>query len=220
MLLLPKSWHKHLQQELERPYFVSLLKFLDDAYATRTVYPPHADIFRAFSLTSFEDVRVVIVGQDPYHGPGEAHGLCFSVQDGVKNPPSLRNIFKEISSEYGSAPTHGNLKHWAEQGVLLLNTTLTVEKDCAGSHQGKGWETFTDAVLKKISDEKEHVVFLLWGNYARKKGVLIDPTKHLILESAHPSPLSAPRGFFGNEHFKKVNEYLTAHNLPLIHWTT
>jgi len=196
------------------------MAFVRQAYAARTIYPPEADIFRALSLTSFEDVRVVIVGQDPYHGEGEAHGLCFSVHDGAKTLPSLRNIFKEIASEYGNAPQSTDLTSWAKQGVLLLNATLTVEKDCAGSHQGKGWETFTDAILKKISDEKEHVVFLLWGNYARKKADLIDHGKHLVLESAHPSPLSAHRGFFGNKHFKLTNEYLTAHKKQPINWHT
>lgn len=212
------SWKTRLFDECAQPYFTELMAFVRQAYAARTIYPPEADIFRALSLTSFEDVRVVIVGQDPYHGEGEAHGLCFSVQDGVKTPPSLRNIFKELASEYGKVPQSTDLSSWARQGVLLLNATLTVEKDCAGSHQGKGWETFTDAILKKISDEKEHVVFLLWGNYARKKADLIDHTKHLILESAHPSPLSAHRGFFGNNHFKLTNEYLTAHKKQPITW--
>lgn len=214
------SWKEQLSEEMKEPYFVALMDFVDSAYRNGIVYPSREDLFTALNATTFNDVRVVIVGQDPYHGDGEAHGLCFSVRNGVKTPPSLRNIFKEITAEYGNTPQSTDLSSWAKQGVLLLNATLTVEKDCAGSHQGRGWETFTDAILTKISDKKENVVFLLWGNYARKKGALIDHSKHFVLESAHPSPLSASRGFFGNNHFTTTNEYLEAHKKKPIDWLT
>ncbi|OGG61876.1 uracil-DNA glycosylase [Candidatus Kaiserbacteria bacterium RIFCSPHIGHO2_02_FULL_49_34] len=215
---MSKEWKEQLSEEMKKPYFVALMDFVDTAYKNGDVYPLREDLFAAFDATSFDNVRVVIVGQDPYHGDGEAHGLCFSVRNGVKTPPSLRNIFKEITAEYGNTPQSTDLSGWAKQGVLLLNATLTVEKDCAGSHTGRGWETFTDAILQKISDKKENVVFLLWGNYARKKGALIDHNKHLVLESAHPSPLSASRGFFGNNHFTTTNEYLEAHKKKPINW--
>jgi len=213
------SWQKALQAEFDKPYFQTLAKEIKNAYLNKTVYPPPKYIFNAFNLCPFDKVKVVIIGQDPYHGPGQAHGLCFSVPEKVKIPPSLQNIYKEIASDLGKElPDSGNLEHWAKQGVLLLNATLTVEAGRAGSHQGKGWETFTDAVIKTISDQKEHVVFLLWGNYARAKAKLIDSKKHLILEAAHPSPLSAHNGFFGCRHFSKTNEYLKEHSLTPIDW--
>ena len=211
---IEQSWKDKLADEFEKDYFKNLARFVKHAYATSTVYPEGKNIFNAFSHTPFDKVKVVIIGQDPYHGPGQAHGLCFSVQDGVAPPPSLVNIFKEIEAETGKkAPASGNLTRWADQGVLLLNSTLTVEAHKAASHQGHGWETFTDAVIKKLSDEKENLVFLLWGSPAQKKGRYIDRSKHLVLESVHPSPLSAYRGFFGNDHFNKTNKYLTEHQM-------
>ena len=211
---IEQSWKDKLADEFEKDYFKNLARFVKHAYATSTVYPEGKNIFNAFSHTPFDKVKVVIIGQDPYHGPGQAHGLCFSVQDGVAPPPSLVNIFKEIEAETGKkAPASGNLTRWADQGVLLLNSTLTVEAHKAASHQGHGWETFTDAVIKKLSDEKENLVFLLWGSPAQKKGRYIDRSKHLVLESVHPSPLSAYRGFFGNDHFNKTNKYLTEHGM-------
>lgn len=216
---IEESWKKKLADEFEKPYFEQLTEFVRNAYRTSTVYPEGKNIFNAFYHTPFDKVKVVIIGQDPYHGPNQAHGLCFSVQDGVKVPPSLVNIYKEIEAETGkAAPASGNLTHWADQGVFLLNATLTVEAGKAASHQGKGWEEFTDAVIKKLSDEGENIVFLLWGSPAQKKGRFIDRTKHLVLESPHPSPLSAYRGFLGNGHFNRTNEYLTAHELTPINW--
>ncbi|MEG1615312.1 MAG: uracil-DNA glycosylase [Bacteroidales bacterium] len=216
---IEESWKKKLADEFEKPYFEQLTEFVRNAYRTSTVYPEGKNIFNAFYHTPFDKVKVVIIGQDPYHGPNQAHGLCFSVQDGVKVPPSLVNIYKEIEAETGkAAPASGNLTHWADQGVFLLNATLTVEAGKAASHQGKGWEEFTDAVIKKLSDEGENIVFLLWGSPAQKKGRFIDRTKHLVLESPHPSPLSAYRGFLGNGHFNRTNEYLTAHGLTPINW--
>lgn len=213
------NWKQRLADEFTKPYFTNLAEFVRTAYLSATIYPKPKDVFRAFDLTPFENVRVVIVGQDPYHGPHQANGLSFAVHDDVAIPPSLRNIFKEISAEFGAPqPKNGDLSRWAKQGVLLLNATLTVAAGMAASHQGKGWEEFTDAVLKKVSEEREHVVFLLWGAYARKKGAFIDRSKHLILESAHPSPLSAHNGFLGNGHFKKANEYLVANGLQPIDW--
>ena len=213
------SWKEQLADEFSQPYFKTLTDFVRTEYQTATVYPAPANIFNAFTHTPFETVRVVLLGQDPYHGPGQAHGLCFSVPEGVRQPPSLQNIFKEIKSDVGTAiPASGNLERWADQGVFLLNATLTVRASQAGSHQNKGWETFTDAVIKKLSDEKQHLVFLLWGNYARQKAALIDRSKHLILEAPHPSPFSAHSGFFGCKHFSQTNTYLVEHGFPPIQW--
>ena len=213
------SWKAVLQPEFDKPYFKSLTDFVRAEYSTRTCYPPASKIFNAFNSCPFSDVRVVIIGQDPYHEPGQAHGLCFSVNDGVQFPPSLQNIFKEISTEFGTPiPNSGNLERWARQGVLLLNATLTVREHQAGSHQGKGWETFTDAVIKKLAAEKSNIVFLLWGSYAISKAKLIDKTKHCVLTSPHPSPLSSYRGFFGNNHFIKANEYLRSIGAQEIQW--
>jgi uracil-DNA glycosylase len=196
-----------------------LIDFVKEEYRTQTIYPPGKEIFKAFDHCDFADVKVVILGQDPYHGPGQANGLCFSVRDEMRMPPSLLNIFKEIYNDlHKPVPKNGGLERWAKQGVLLLNATLTVRASSPGSHQNKGWETFTDAAIKKISDEKEHVVFLLWGAYAQKKGEIIDRTKHLVLMSAHPSPFSADRGFFGCKHFSKANEYLKSKGLGEIEW--
>jgi uracil-DNA glycosylase len=213
------SWKKHLAPEFEADYFSRLANFVRDEYAQYTVYPPGKLIFNAFNSCPFDKVKVVIIGQDPYHEPGQAHGLCFSVNDGVPFPPSLQNIFKEIASDLGTpAPKSGNLTRWTEQGVLLMNATLTVRAHQAGSHQNKGWETFTDAAIRHLAEEREHLVFILWGSYAQKKGAMIDRNKHLILSSAHPSPLSAYRGFFGNGHFSKTNKYLLEHGIEPINW--
>lgn len=213
------SWKNVLQEEFKKPYFVELSEAVKEAYLGGVVYPAPHNIFKAFTLCPFDQVTVVILGQDPYHGVDQAHGLAFSVPDEVKTPPSLRNIYKEIQTDLGTAmPTSGNLEHWATQGVLLLNTTLTVEEAKPGSHQGLGWETFTDAVIKTISDQKDHVVFLLWGNFARSKAALIDPSKHLILQAPHPSPLSAHSGFFGCRHFSQTNLYLKKHGDREIIW--
>lgn len=213
------SWKKHLAPEFEADYFSRLTNFVRDEYAQYTVYPPGKLIFNAFNSCPFDKVKVVIIGQDPYHEPGQAHGLCFSVNDGVPFPPSLQNIFKEIASDLGTpAPTSGNLTRWTEQGVLLMNATLTVRAHQAGSHQNKGWETFTDAAIRHLAEEREHLVFILWGSYAQKKGAMIDRNKHLVLSSAHPSPLSAYRGFFGNGHFSKTNKYLLEHGIEPINW--
>lgn len=213
------SWKAALQPEFDKPYFKSLTDFVRAEYSTRTCFPPASKIFNAFNSCPFSDVRVVIIGQDPYHEPGQAHGLCFSVNDGVPFPPSLQNIFKEISTEFGTPiPNSGNLERWARQGVLLLNATLTVREHQAGSHQGKGWETFTDAVIQKLAAEKSNLVFLLWGSYAISKAKLIDKTKHCVMTSPHPSPLSSYRGFFGNNHFIKANEYLRSIGAQEIQW--
>lgn len=213
------SWKNQLAEEFQKPYFGQLTAFVKAEYKNHTVYPPGREIFRAFDQCAFSDVKVVIIGQDPYHGPGQANGLCFSVHEGIRVPPSLVNIFKEIQADLGKpVPASGELERWAAQGVLLLNATLTVRAGAPGSHQNKGWETFTDAVIKKISDEKKHVVFLLWGAYAQRKGELIDRTRHLVLMSAHPSPFSADRGFFGNKHFSKANAYLKSKGLKEINW--
>ncbi len=213
------SWQTALAKELSSPYFKTLTETVDMAYQTSLVYPPQDRIFSAFAHCPFDQVRVVILGQDPYHGPGQAHGLSFSVPDGIKVPPSLRNIYKEIESDIGAPiPTSGNLERWADQGVLLLNATLTVKASQAGSHQNIGWETFTDAAIAAISREREHIVFMLWGKYAQAKTVLIDHTKHLVLTAPHPSPLSAYSGFFGSRHFSQCNTYLTKHNIAPITW--
>ncbi len=213
------GWKTVLSDQFEAPYFMELKNFLISEKQKHLVYPPGNLIFNAFDQTPFDEVKVVVIGQDPYHGPGQAHGLCFSVPDGVKPPPSLVNIFKEINSDLGiSVPEHGNLEAWAKQGVLLINATLTVRANMAGSHQGKGWEIFTDAVIKAISDKKEGVVFLLWGKYAQAKSPLIDAHKHLILKSAHPSPFSAYAGFMGCGHFSKTNNYLKSIGKKEIDW--
>ena len=216
---IEKSWQEVLQPEFDKPYFESLVGFVKQEYASRTIFPPAGQIFNAFNTCPFNNVKVVILGQDPYHGPGQAHGLCFSVNDGIPFPPSLQNIFKEISSDLGlQIPSSGNLTRWAEQGVLLLNATLTVRASQAGSHQGKGWEEFTDSVIKIISEKAENVVFILWGSYAIKKKALIDASKHCILTAPHPSPLSSYRGFFGCKHFSKTNEYLQSVGKTPIAW--
>lgn len=213
------SWKKHLAEEFTKPYFADLVDFVKKAYQSGPIYPPAKAIFRAFSLCPFEKVRIVILGQDPYHGPRQADGLCFSVPENLPMPPSLVNIFKEIKEDIGTPfPHHGNLTRWAEQGILLLNATLTVKAREAGSHQNQGWEDFTDAVIRTISQEKNHVVFIFWGAYAGSKQALVDPIRHLILTSAHPSPFSVYRGFFGNKHFSKANSYLKAHGREPITW--
>ncbi|HIS11334.1 MAG TPA: uracil-DNA glycosylase [Candidatus Avibacteroides excrementipullorum] len=214
-----ETWKEQLGAEFDKPYFASLVAFVKSEYKNSTIYPPGKLIFNAFNLCPFDKVKVVILGQDPYHEPGQAHGLCFSVMDNVPFPPSLQNIFTEIANDlHKPVPASGNLTRWAEQGVLLLNATLTVRAHLAGSHQNKGWETFTDDVIKLLSDRKEHLVFILWGGYAKRKAALIDSSRHLVLTSAHPSPLSAYRGFFGNGHFSKTNEYLAAHGMTPIDW--
>lgn len=216
---LSSSWYTKLQAEFDKPYFEQLTSFVKQAYAAETVYPRAGEIFRAFDLCGFESTRAVLIGQDPYHGAGQADGLCFSVRPGVRLPPSLRNIFKEIQSEFGGEiPQNGNLERWAKQGVLLLNATLTVRAGHPGSHQKKGWEQFTDAAVRVIAEQKSHVVFLLWGAYAQQKAIHVDPSRHCVLRSAHPSPYAAERGFFGNGHFAKANEYLQGQNLKPIHW--
>ncbi|MBQ7985497.1 MAG: uracil-DNA glycosylase [Bacteroidales bacterium] len=213
------SWKTLLQEEFNKPYFEELVGFVKKEYAQGTVYPKAGNIFKAFNLCPFDKVKAVILGQDPYHEPNQAQGLCFSVPAGVRIPPSLVNIYKEIQSDIGTPPAaEGDLTRWASQGVLLLNATLTVQAHKAGSHQGKGWETFTDAVIKTISQKKQNVVFLLWGAYAIKKSALIDQSKHLVLTSPHPSPLSAHRGFFGNRHFSRTNAYLTSTGQQPIVW--
>ena len=216
---IEESWKQRLADEFEKPYFAELTRFVREEYGRGRCYPPGSQIFNAFNLCPFDRVKVVIIGQDPYHEPGQAEGLCFSVADGVPAPPSLQNIFKEISNDLGRpAPTSGSLRRWAEQGVLLLNATLTVRAHAAGSHQGHGWETFTDAVIARLSAERDHLVFILWGSYAQRKGAVIDRQRHLVLQSAHPSPLSAHRGFFGNHHFSLTNDYLTQHGQQPINW--
>ena len=215
---IEESWKKHLAPEFEKPYFKELTDFVRDEYKTAKVYPPPKDIFRAFELTPFDKVKVVILGQDPYHGANQAHGLSFSVRHGVQTPPSLQNIFKEIESDLGKPANHDtNLTRWALQGVLLLNATLTVRAGAAGSHQSKGWEQFTDAAIKALNDEREHLVFILWGNYAKQKGAHIDFSKHCVIESAHPSPFSATK-FFGSKPFSKTNKYLEEHGETPIEW--
>ncbi|MBR5957025.1 MAG: uracil-DNA glycosylase [Salinivirgaceae bacterium] len=216
---IEQSWKQRLQTEFDKPYFEQLTQFVRTEYQTRTIYPPARLIFNAFNLCPFDKVKVVIIGQDPYHGVGQAHGLCFSVQDGVQFPPSLRNIFKEIHDDIGTpVPLSGNLTRWAEQGVLLLNATLTVRADEAGSHQRRGWETFTDAVINAVASEKQNVVYILWGSYAQQKAAMVNRSQNLVLESVHPSPLSASRGFFGNHHFSRANQYLIEHGKEPIEW--
>ena len=216
---IDESWREVLQTEFDKPYFEMLTDFVRHAYRTTQCFPPSGQIFRAFDLCPFDKVRVVIIGQDPYHDVNQAHGLCFSVQDGVKIPPSLDNIYKELNRDLGKPiPTTGNLTHWAEQGVLLLNATLTVEAHKAGSHQGKGWEELTDAAIMALNEKREKIVFMLWGSYAQRKGKYIDRRKHLVLEAVHPSPLSAYRGFIGCGHFSQANNYLLQQGLSPIAW--
>lgn len=216
---IDETWHRALEAEWEKDYFVQLTNFVRHEYATKTIFPPANKIFAAFDATPFDKVKVVILGQDPYHDYDQANGLCFSVKDGVPKPPSLVNIFKEVSTDMGcEVPESGDLRRWAEQGVLLLNATLTVEAHHAGSHQNRGWEQFTDEAVMRLSAGREHLVFMLWGSYAIKKGAMIDRTRHLVLTSPHPSPLSAYRGFFGNHHFSKANAYLMEHGIEPIKW--
>jgi uracil-DNA glycosylase len=219
--MLDKNWQPIIGAELETPAMKKLQDFLKIEHASKKIiYPQHNEIFAALTLTPFEKIKIVILGQDPYHGPGQAHGLAFSVREGVKLPPSLRNIYKEIESEYDvKMPKSGDLTRWAQQGVLLLNATLTVREAAAGSHQKKGWENFTDAIIKSINEKHDHIVFMLWGSYAQKKGEFIDRTKHLVLEAPHPSPLSAHRGFLGCGHFKKANAYLSSAGKTPINWS-
>lgn len=213
------SWKEVLQSEFEKEYFKQLTEFVRKEYKTKKIFPPGFLIFNAFNLCPYDQVKVVIIGQDPYHGPGQANGLCFSVNDGVDFPPSLVNIYKEIENEFAKPmPQSGDLSRWAKQGVLLLNAILTVQAHMAGSHQGNGWETFTDAVIRILAEKKEHLVFLLWGSYAQQKGLYIDTNKHLVLKSPHPSPLSAYRGFIGNRHFQLANQYLKEHGMSEIEW--
>ncbi|HJZ39698.1 MAG TPA: uracil-DNA glycosylase [Bacteroidales bacterium] len=216
---IENSWKEELKEEFNASYFMGLKEFLLEEKAAFTVYPPGKFIFHAFQLAPFDRVRVVLLGQDPYHGPGQAHGLCFSVPEGIPPPPSLVNIFKEIERDLGiPAPVHGNLTRWATQGVLLLNATLTVRANQPGSHQRKGWETFTDAVIRKLSERRVGLVFLLWGKFAQEKESLIDVNRHYVLKAAHPSPFSAYNGFFGCRHFSKTNEILNKHGLEEIDW--
>ena len=216
---IEESWGKILENEFQEPYFEQLTNFVRQEYATRKIFPPSRLIFNAFDSCPFDKLKVVLLGQDPYHGIGQAHGLCFSVNDGVLLPPSLQNIYKEISDDLQVLPyPTGNLERWAKQGVFLLNATLSVRANIAGSHQGKGWEQFTDAVIQKIAEQKENVVFLLWGSYAIQKSRMIDPFKHKILTAPHPSPLSAYRGFFGCKHFSQANSYLVEKGLEPIDW--
>jgi len=216
---IEQSWKEQLKDEFDKPYFTDLTHFVRSEYETQKIYPPGKLIFNAFEKCPFNKAKVVILGQDPYHEPGQAHGLCFSVPDGVSLPPSLQNIFKEIQNDLGiPVPSSGNLERWSEQGVFLLNATLTVRAHQAGSHQKKGWETFTDKVIELLSNSREHLVFLLWGAFAQRKGELISGTRHLVLKSVHPSPLSAHRGFFDNHQFSKTNEYLINHGKEPINW--
>lgn len=216
---LPHSWHDIFHQEFSQPYFQKLISFIKQEQSKHTIFPPTQDWFNAFKYCCLNDLKVVIIGQDPYHDHGQAHGLCFSVQDGVPFPPSLRNIFQEIKDDIGTdIPKSGNLTRWAEQGVLLLNTTLTVRAHQAASHKDQGWEIFTDNIIRYIASQKQQLVFLLWGSHAQKKQELIDKTKYHILKSPHPSPLSAYRGFLGNKHFSKTNEYLQSVGKEIVDW--
>ena len=216
---IEEGWKQALSAEWESPYFAQLSQFVHAEYRTRQVFPPGRQIFAAFDATPFDQVKVVILGQDPYHGDGQANGLCFSVNDGVPFPPSLLNIFKEVHDDTGAPiPASGDLSRWAQQGVLLLNATLTVAAHQPGSHQGHGWEQFTDAAIRALAERREHLVFILWGSYAIKKGAFIDKARHLVLTSPHPSPLSAHRGFFGNHHFSLANDYLQRHGKTPIQW--
>ena len=213
------SWKRRLQPEFDKPYFYNLTNFVKEEYSKHTIYPPGKFIFHAFNTCPFDKVKVVIIGQDPYHEPGQYYGLCFSVLDGVPFPPSLLNIFKEIENDLGKPmPKSGRLERWADQGVLLINAILTVRAHQAGSHRGKGWEEFTDAVIKILNDEKENIVFMLWGSYAQRKGAFIDRNRHCVLTAAHPSPLSADRGSFGCKHFSKANQYFKSKGISEIEW--
>ena len=216
---IASDWKALLAEEFSKPYFEELTRFVKEEYATRRIYPRGSNIFRAFDKCPLDKLKVVIIGQDPYHGPGQAHGLCFSVADGVPHPPSLQNIFKEVAADIGTPiPASGNLDRWAEQGVLLLNAVLTVREHEAASHAGKGWEQFTDAVVRRIAERKRGVVYLLWGSYAQKKGAIANPAENCILKAVHPSPLSAYRGFLGCKHFSKANEYLISTGQTPINW--
>ena len=216
---IAESWKNVLSTEFEKEYFVSLVEFVKQEYKSQRIFPPGREIFRAFDKCAFEDVKVVILGQDPYHGPGQANGLCFSVGEGVPFPPSLVNIFKEIKEDLGrELPPNGSLDRWAEQGVLLLNATLTVRAHQAGSHEKKGWEQFTDAVIQQLNNQRKHIVYMLWGSYAQKKGAMVNAAENLVLKSPHPSPLSAHRGFFGNRHFSRANYYLQEQGKTSIDW--
>lgn len=216
---IASDWKELLREEFDKPYFEELVQFVREEYATHRIYPRGSNIFRAFNKCPFEQLKVVIIGQDPYHGPGQANGLCFSVGDGVPFPPSLRNIFQEVASDIGTPiPASGNLDRWAEQGVLLLNAVLTVREHEAASHAGRGWEQFTDAVVRAIATRKEGIVYLLWGSYAQRKGAIADPTRNCILKAVHPSPLSVYRGFFGCRHFSRANEYLLSQGKTPINW--
>lgn len=216
---IEKEWKEVLKEEFKKGYFINLVGLIRDAYSNKVVYPKSDDIFNAFNLCPFSKTKVVIIGQDPYHEPNQAHGLCFSVLEPTPIPPSLKNIYKEIEQDLGIEPKNsGDLTHWAKQGVLLINATLTVEANKAGSHQKMGWEKFTDSVIHHLANEKQGIVFLLWGSYAQKKGEFIDKTKHLVLKSGHPSPLSAYRGFFGNNHFSQTNDYLVKQGKEPINW--
>lgn len=216
---IESSWKEKLHNEFQKPYFAQLVSFVKDEYAHRTIYPPANLIFNAFDKCSFNNTKVVIIGQDPYHNPNQANGLCFSVNDGIKTPPSLQNIYKEIQNDIGTPiPLSGNLERWSKQGVFLLNTILTVRANMPGSHSNKGWETFTTAVIDMLAKEKENLVFILWGSKAQIKGQNIDANRHLILKSPHPSPLSAHRGFFGNKHFSLTNQYLVQKGKKPIEW--
>lgn len=216
---IESSWNEQLSEELEKDYFKQLVAFVKQEYSTETVYPPGKLIFNAFDQCPFDAVKVVIVGQDPYHQPGQANGLSFSVNEGIRVPPSLVNIYKELNNDLDiPIPSSGNLLHWSQQGVLLLNAMLTVRANQAGSHQNRGWEQFTDAVIEKLNQEHTNLVFILWGAYAQRKGANVDRSKHLVLTSPHPSPLAAHRGFFGNKHFSKTNEYLSQHGKAPIQW--
>lgn len=213
------SWYEQLKNEFEKDYFIKLKNFLEIEKSQHVIFPPGSLIFNAFNCTPFNNVKVVLLGQDPYHGPGQAHGLCFSVPHGVPSPPSLVNIYKELSTDIGfKIPNHGNLEAWAKQGVFLLNATLTVRANSAGSHQNKGWEIFTDNIITTLSNNRDNLVFVLWGRYAQAKEKLINQNKHLILKAAHPSPLSAYNGFFGCKHFSKINSYLKENNIEEIVW--
>lgn len=219
MVRMSPDWASRLQGEFEAPYFTSLVSFVKEEYGQHTVYPPGKEIFRAFDACPFGQVKVVIVGQDPYHGPGQANGLCFSVRPGQTLPPSLVNIFKEINTDLGKPmPSDGDLERWSRQGVLLINATLTVRASSPGSHQKRGWETFTDAVISTLSGECDSLVFMLWGRYAQNKGAIIDRNRHLVLTAAHPSPFSVHQGFFGCRHFSKANQYLQSKGLTPIDW--
>lgn len=219
MLKIPENWSKILNEEIEKKYFIDLIECIENEYINKAIYPLKSDIFKALEYCSFNDIKVVLLGQDPYHGEGQAHGLCFSVNEGIKQPPSLKNVFKEIKSDIGKdIPETGNLLHWAKQGILMLNSVMTVKASTPGSHRNKGWEIFTNEIIKKISENKKNIVFLLWGNYAKEKKNLIDINKNKILEAAHPSPFSAYSGFFGCKHFSKTNKYLKENGISEIEW--